>query len=314
MPMVGKTTTDPDFEKIRKQLHPRQRLLGWGGSALMALGAVVAISQTEFGSERLQQAIAFGGEPVRAVAQLPPRESSAEAENWRLTAEVRALTADREQLAARVTALEQNLQDITGSIKKQSAELEAARAAIATPFPAVAAPSVASPATRPAIVASAAPQAEPVPANLPPLTPLTPIAAAPAPGLPQAAASATEPVPMPPARIANAPVNPAAAPPAPATIEYGIDLGAATSLEALRVHWAAVKANYGPQLVGLHPVMSHYTRQGGGATYRLIAGPVPTGRRDGTLHALHDPAHRLPPRQIRRHATGRALIAPSGPA
>lgn len=273
--MAGKTTPNPDSNNNHKSshtLHPTQRLLGWAGATAIAFGAVVVTSQTDIGNERLGQVVAYLNEPVRAVAQLPPRESAPEAENRRLSAEVRALTADRERLAARIRVLEQNLQDMTGSIKKQSAELEAARTAMAPPPPAITVPTIAPPPTKPAIVAGVAPPADPVPPDLPPLTSLVPIAPTPA----QAAAPAIEPVSMPPARVASAPANQPAAPPAPTKIEYGIDLGSATSLEALRIHWAAVKANYGPQLVGLHPVISHYTRQGGGVTYRLIAGPVPT--------------------------------------
>src|ERR1043165_44754 len=195
--MAGKTTPDPDLRNNRKTsptLHPTQRLLAWGGATAIAFGAVVVTSQTDVGNDRLEQAVAYISAPVRAVAQLPPRESPADAENRRLIAEVRALTADRQQLAARVTALEQNLQDMTGSIKKESEEIAAARAAITTtpPAPASPPPAVAAPPTKPANVASATPQTDPVPANLPPLTPLVPTA----PESQQTGAPASEPVPM----------------------------------------------------------------------------------------------------------------------
>jgi hypothetical protein len=275
MPMAGKTTPNPDLKNNHKTshtLHPTQRLLGWVGATAIAFGAVVVTSQTDIGNERLEQVVAYLNEPVRAVAQLPPRELAAEAENRRLSAEVRALTADRERLGARIRVLEQNLQDMTGSIKKQSAELEAARTAMAPPPPAITVPTIAPPPTKPAIVAGVAPAADPVPPDLPPLTPPRPDRAhtcASRRACDRAGAHAAG------ARCQCA-GEPARRPPAPTKIEYGIDLGSATSLEALRIHWAAVKANYGPQLVGLHPVISHYKRQGGGVTYRLIAGPVPT--------------------------------------
>ena len=65
-----------------------------------------------------------------------------------------------------------------------------------------------------------------------------------------------------------------AAPPPLPKPDYGIDLGAATSLEALRVHWVALKAIYGPLLVGLHPVATQHTKTPTGVTYRLVAGPL----------------------------------------
>ncbi|HSP48942.1 MAG TPA: hypothetical protein VLN61_01915 [Pseudolabrys sp.] len=49
----------------------------------------------------------------------------------------------------------------------------------------------------------------------------------------------------------------------------------AGSLEALRIHWAALQANYGPLLVGLHPVAAQHPKYPSGVTYRLMAGPLP---------------------------------------
>jgi hypothetical protein len=211
---------EPDLPNIRKHLRPRaaSRVFGWGGAATLALAAVAYIGQTDAGSKRLQLALAMVSEPARVVAQIPP--PSSEAETQRLAAQVRDLAADRERLTARIAMLERNLDDMTGSIKKQSEQLAAARAA-ATPPPVPSAP-----ASTPVVVA-ASPASEP------------------------------------------------AAEPPPAKLEYGVDLGAATSLEALRIHWVAVKANYGPLLVGLHPLATQHTKTPTGVTYRLVAGPLP---------------------------------------
>ena len=92
---------------------------------------------------------------------------------------------------------------------------------------------------------------------------------------PQTAEAAPEQIPLPPVRVAAAPASEPAAEPPPTKLEYGVDLGAATSLEALRIHWAAVKANYGPLLVGLHPLATQHTKTPTGVTYRLVAGPLP---------------------------------------
>src|ERR1700690_1942468 len=270
---------EPDLPKIRKPLRTRPlwRLFGWGSAASIALAAVALTSQTEAGGKRLQLALAFSSEPGRAVAQILPRAVETEAETKRLAADLRDLAADRKRLTARIAMLERNLADMTGSIKQQSEQLATARAANTPP------PAPSAPATTPALAAAAPP---PAPA-LPPLTPLalpvasetaaswpatttTPEAAPP----PQPAQPATEPAPLPPVRVAAAPANePVAAP--PPQPDYGIDLGSAASLDALRIHWAALKANYGPLLVGLHPVAAQHPKHPAGVTYRLVAGPLP---------------------------------------
>ncbi len=282
---IKNTPPEPDLPNIRKppQARPLWRLFGWGGAASIALAAVALTSQTDTGGKRLQLALANAREPMHAVAQIPPRaaDAAAEAETKRLAAQVRELSADRERLSARIAMLERNLEDMTGSIKQQSEQLAAARAAAMTPPPAPSAPATAP-------VAAAAPPAPARPALTPlpvpaiseaaasaPATPVKPQAEEPA-APPQAAESAAGQVPLPPVRVAEAPANePAAEPPPPAKDEFGIDLGGAHSIEALRIHWAALKANYGPLLVGLHPLAMQYPRHPSGVAYRLVVGPLP---------------------------------------
>jgi hypothetical protein len=81
-------------------------------------------------------------------------------------------------------------------------------------------------------------------------------------------------VPLPPVRIAAAQPSETAVPAEPVRPEIGIDLGGGATLEALRAHWAAVKANFGPLLVGLHPLAAPRKLHSGAINYRLIAGPV----------------------------------------
>jgi hypothetical protein len=103
---------------------------------------------------------------------------------------------------------------------------------------------------------------------------------------PPVAETKTEAVPLPPVRVAAAPASePAAEPPPPAKLEYGIDLGGAASIEVLRIHWAAMKANYGPLLAGLHPVATQHTKTPTGVTYRLVAGPLPNAAEAARLCA-----------------------------
>jgi hypothetical protein len=259
----------PDLPNIRKHLRrprPLWRLFGWGSAAVIALAAVAITSQTEAGSQRLQLALAYVGEPVRAVAQIPPRAAESEAETRRLAAQVRELAADRERLTARIATLERNLDDMTGSIKQQSTQAVAAPA-VASPPPAPSAPS-----TTPAVIAAA----PPAPALTPQTIPVPTESAASWPNTPslQAAEPAPELVPLPPVRVAAAPASEPATAPSPKP-EFGIDLGGAASIEALRIHWAAMKANYGPLLVGLRPIASPRPRRPAGVDYRLVAGPLP---------------------------------------
>ncbi|MGH6664465.1 MAG: SPOR domain-containing protein, partial [Pseudolabrys sp.] len=142
-----------------------------------------------------------------------------------------------------------------------------ARAALARP------PIVSAPAT----ISTALPPL--VPLALPAIQPAVPFEAPP----PQAAETKTEQVPTPPLRVAAA--NEPAAERPPAKIEFGIDLGGGASLEALRVHWASVKANYGPLPTGLHPLAAHRPKPTGGRTYRLVAGPLPNAAEAARLCA-----------------------------
>ena len=58
--------------------------------------------------------------------------------------------------------------------------------------------------------------------------------------------------------------------------EYGLDLGSAPSIEALRTAWAAAVLRNGPLLEGLHPLVQMRERPRPAAMeLRLIAGPLP---------------------------------------
>jgi len=281
---INSTPPEPDLPNIRKALRasPLWRLFAWGCAASLALAAVALTSQTEAGGKRLQLAFAFASDPTQVTARIPPRaaEPALEAETKRLAAQLRELAADRERLTARIAVLERNLEDMTGSIKQQSEQLAAARAANTPP------PAPSAPATTSAAIAAAH-------ATVPALPMLTPLAM---PGLgetlaswpaarpeakqpaaqPEAPHAVTEPVPPPPVHVADAPANePVADRPPAANDEFGIDLGGAATMEALRIHWAALKANYGPLLNGLHPLIVQQPKHPAGITYRLVVGPLP---------------------------------------
>jgi hypothetical protein len=266
---------EPDLPNIRRQLRtprPLWRLFGWGSAATIALAAAAVTSQTDAGSQRLQLALTHIGEPARAVAQIPPHAAEAEAETRRLAAQVRELAADRERLSARIASLERNIDDVTGSIKQQAAQAAMTPAADSPP------PAPSAPATAAALTAAEPPPAAALPV-LPPLAvPATSQAVAswPATSPPQAEEPTIEPVPLPPVRVASAPPRDtdAAATP-PLRPEFGIDLGGGSSVEALRIHWVALKASYGPLLAGLRPVVAQHPRHPAGIDFRLVAGPLP---------------------------------------
>ncbi len=120
---------------------------GWGLAAAVSLAAVAVVTQTDVGKTRLQDAVAqapalrhvflTGYVPqrplaktlARPVAVLPAHTADNKAEMQRLETAVRTLTADRDRLAGRLASLEQNLDDMTGSIKAVTDATAAARAA-----------------------------------------------------------------------------------------------------------------------------------------------------------------------------------------
>ena len=99
------------------------RLAIWGTSAATALTLVVVASLGETGSRRIATAMASPGgkDAQKAPVQLAARSPEQETEARRLMEAVRTLTADRDRLAARLSTVERNLEDVTGSIRRQAA-------------------------------------------------------------------------------------------------------------------------------------------------------------------------------------------------
>src|SRR5262249_50394330 len=85
------------------------RLGAWSGITILCVAAAVVAAYTETGAHRLAS-----NDPAMRVSGAPP--SAPETEPRRLADAVRVLTADRDRLAARVSALERNLDDVTGAI------------------------------------------------------------------------------------------------------------------------------------------------------------------------------------------------------
>jgi hypothetical protein len=285
----------------RREQRALWRLSAWGGAAALGLAAVVLVSQTEIGGQRLQLAFSGTKEPNTAalLASANERADEAEAETRRLAVKVRDLSGDRDRLNARLASLERSLDDVTGSITRQRAVAgrPPAPAAAAPPAPVIEPlamlepkpatwPAATQPQAKPpppSSVASAPPAAAPAApavAALAPKVPLTAVATPPAAATPPPTATAPPlksqvvvDVPMPPVRVATVPIRPQNAP-LPTKVEFGIDVGGALLTNFLAAQWAEMKANFGPLLAGLYPVIARDGRFGH-SPYRLLIGPLP---------------------------------------
>jgi hypothetical protein len=143
-------------------MHGLWRLVVWGSTAATALLIAVLSSRGVVGSQRAAVAAStFGGATVAVVQPLQPapvpqqqpaaRAFDAQAETKKLADAVRDLSADNDELKSRLAAVEQNVDDVTGSIARQ------AKATAAPPWPDSGPPVPATPAAIAAVVAPALP-------------------------------------------------------------------------------------------------------------------------------------------------------------
>lgn len=264
------------------------RLAYWGGAAAFMLMIAVIAGRTETGIERIRMAIA----PENAPA------FDAQAATERLSGELQKHTADRAQLRTRLSLLERNLDDVTGSVKR---ELEAARAAAAAkPKPAPAAPLIAPVASAPAVEAPASlpaipadkdkpkpaaqapakPPAETANKPKPAGTPSRPKMAAPAlpvprPGAVIAARSSGGPLTVALSPLQAAPKDTPPSPPSAIDSDFGIDIGSGTTMSALRAQWETIKRAHPKLLDGLRPIVSiRDVAKRRRVELRLLVGPI----------------------------------------
>ena len=112
------------------------RLGAWISLATVAVIAVFLVARTEPGIRRIATLLAPAEASRTSKApQLANRPSDQEAEQRRLAEAVRTLNADRDRLAARLTVLERNLDEVTGSIPPAALTAKAPQ----VPVPSVAA-------------------------------------------------------------------------------------------------------------------------------------------------------------------------------
>jgi hypothetical protein len=105
----GQMLSDPADEQI--DVRSLVRLGAWGAAATGALLFAVMAIQSESGLRRMT-----GTSTAAATAQLTTRAQELEGNTKRLIESVRTLSSDRDRLLARVTVLERNLEDVTGSV------------------------------------------------------------------------------------------------------------------------------------------------------------------------------------------------------
>lgn len=237
--------------KLEEQFDLRalMRLGLWGVAAVAALSVAVLAARSDTGTQRLAGKV---GGPAAQLARnsssgnlLVMRGSEQSDEARRVAETVRSLATDRDRLLARVTVLERNLEDVTGSIGRSGDNASAT----SSPLPPNASLMPAGPTIASAIV--------------------TP----PVPSLPRRG------VPAPSARVATAHAEAtgdvASTESIATTTAFGIDIGGGATIEALRDLWSSAKGNHGTALGGLRPVIAvRDSGKPGSVDLRLIAGPL----------------------------------------
>ena len=185
----------------------------WGGAAAVALLMVASATMSETGQRRL--ATFFGGASMApqaaAIEGGLTAAGDADIRSRRLADQLRNLSEDRDRLLARVTVLERNYEDATGTVER----LAKPRADVAP-----AAPAPVQPASRTAVLA---------PDSIEGLLTKT---------------------------------------------EFGVDLGGAPSVAALRAVWDRIRRTHIVQLEGLRPVIGVREGQTGQVELRLVVGPI----------------------------------------
>jgi hypothetical protein len=160
-------------------------------------------------------------------APAPKHQFDPESAARQLAQAVHGLADDRDRLATRLTALERDMDDMTGSIKKQIEAVKTAKSE-APPWPDNAPPVPMTPADIAAMVKAVSPAPAPAAAGNPP-----------SPNQPAAAASP----------------SPAESPPAPAAA-YGADIATALTMKALHTRWTWLRTAHPALFDGLQPLVS----------------------------------------------------------
>jgi hypothetical protein len=250
-----KAAPRPDAAKKPFTMRHLWRMTLWAGTAAGALLVAVLTTRSEVGAERV--ATAFPSLRTHDRVQLAARSFDAQAETRRLAATVHDLSAENDQLQSRLAAVEQNMNDITGSISRQIEAVKEAETANSWPAGAKAEPISAAD-----IVSTVAPTAG---------------FGAPLPSPPQT-------TPAPP------PVAAQMAAPAVALTGFGVDIGSALSIQVLRARWLGIRSAH-PQLFDalIPTVVLGESAKSKRVELRLVAGPLPNAEAAARLCAALAP-------------------------
>jgi len=257
----------------------------------MALAAFAATTKT--GHERIRLAVAHVHEISKPMDTKLVRPAD-EMEVRRIAESMRLLAADRGPLLTRIAAIEHGMENATESItvvattaralqqqqqQQQQRETAAALSAITPPAaaPSTATQSAAAPPTVDPSVPSPSAAALSAPAVSAPTLPAAPpkdrLSAISGPDV-----EATSSANMPPGMSRQAPQESQIQPPetnAISVVEYGLDLGGASTVDGVRALWTTAQRRYASQLDGLHPILRLRERtRPAGVELRLVVGPI----------------------------------------
>lgn len=278
LPRMDERTAGNAARTAAKAAFTRQglwHLAAWGAMAAIALLVAILATGDNVASQRAANVLASHLAPPPAGVQATPQVASQPAKaappsnfdlvsaTRQLTQAVRGLTEDRDQLAARLAAVEHNLDDITGAINRQA---ETAKATL-PPWPDEPPAVVLTTPGTPAIMAAT-------------LTAATPLSADPT------SLSSSPPSPSPPPSSPPSSADVGAQTPAAPTLEFGVDLGSGLSMDALRARWAKIRSAH-PQLFDgfVAVVATGKMMRVNQPELRLIVGPIPNARAAAKLCA-----------------------------
>jgi hypothetical protein len=223
------------------------RLALWGSAATGALLIAALATRSEIGTQRVAGVLSLLSSQSVAIVRTgqivpptgafgPPQTLDADPETRRLADTVRGLVAQNDELKSRLAAIEHAMDDVTGSVSR---EIEAAKAGVSNAWPSDAPPAPPTPADIATIVAPVLPPPDGM-VGLPP-TPLMPSPT-------RADASATQ---------------------------YGVDIGGAVSIQALRQRWAQIRATHVTLFTGLRPTVTLSTLpHSNQVELHLVVGPL----------------------------------------
>jgi hypothetical protein len=224
------------------------RMTLWGTTAAGALLVAVLTTYGDTGSQRMATLLSEPGKRQVAAQPFDPQ-----AETRKLAEAVRGLTIEDSQLESRLSAIEQNVDDVTGSITRQIDEV---KKRAANTWPADARPGPITPAIVASIISPPieTPSAFDAPLPPPPAPPTSPATQSQADAPGDTTGSITRPA------------KPA---------EYGVDVGGALSVDTLRARWLGIRSAHRRLFEGLTPTVElHQVPKSNRVELRLVVGPL----------------------------------------